>query len=70
MSQGKIFKEHKQQPNSYTASSQGGECLGFEYTPVTEPDRLDEYIFTLPSVSITVTKHHIRGYALEPAIIW
>ena len=70
MSQGKIFKENKQQPNPSAASSQGAECLGFEYTPVTEPDRLDEYILTLPSVSITVTKHHIRGYALEPEIIW
>lgn len=70
MSQGKIFKKNKQQPNPSTASSQGGECLGFEYTPVTGPDRPDEYIFTLPSVSITVTKHHIRGYALDPEIIW
>ena len=70
MSQGKPFKENKQQPNPPSASSQGGECLGFEYTPVTEPDRPDEYVFTLPSVSIIVTKHHIRGYALEPEIIW
>lgn len=70
MSQEKIFKEHKQQPNPSMASSQGGECLGFEYTPVTEPDRPDEYIFMLSSVSITVTKHPIRGYALEPEIVW
>ena len=70
MSQGKICKEKKQQQNPSKASSQGGECVGFEYTPVTEPDRPYEYIFTLPSVSITVTKHHIRGYALEPEIIW
>jgi hypothetical protein len=70
MSQGKIFKENKQQPNASRVSSQGSECVGFEYTPVTEPDRPDEFIFMLPSISITVTKHHIPGYALEPEIVW
>jgi hypothetical protein len=70
MSQGKVFKEKKQQRNPSMASSQGGECLGFQYTPVTEPDRPNEYIFMLPCVSINVTKHRVRGYALEPEIIW
>jgi hypothetical protein len=70
MSQAKIFKKIQQHPGHRVDSSQDGECLGFEYTPVTEPTLPDEYVFTLPSVSIIVKKNLIRGYALEPTIFW
>ena len=70
MRQDKFFKEDHRQPKPSVESSCDAERFGLEYTPVRERVQPGEYVFMLPSVSITVTKHLIRGYVLEQAIIW
>ena len=42
----------------------------FNYTPVAEALFDSEYVLTLPTVSITITKLPTHGEALQPAIVW